>query len=333
MSNVNNVYNLFWDFVDLKIWERFGDDVFEKEEGMSLVNELLVRYDFAEWIHSGWDSREYGEVLSMEATLEVLKYVNDYIGVMGMTVDDDLTPNELINRYGVAITQMDAGKLSLHIDNLIAKRSGPATPPPRKRKRYDVEAVCEPRKRKREDDVEAVCEPRKRKREDEVRCDVEEKSDEDMTWPWQSDFFLCLALKMTEEPKFDEWVKSGDCLRRLSTRPSDSKRKLKRDTCEPIELKLERKCIARGVTFDDLVGRFNYTMSRRNLDSVRTVLETHYPECDVEELAHHCVSHNVHPDDYDFRFPDEKDAWNKRIGLIPNTPHKYRRSERLKTDN
>ena len=317
MSNVNNVYNLFWDFVDLKIWERFGDDVFEKEEGMSLVNELLVRYDFAEWIHSGWDSREYGEVLSMEATLEVLKYVNDYIGVMGMTVDDDLTPNELINRYGVAITQMDAGKLSLHIDNLIAKRSGP-TPPPRKRKRYDVEAVCE---------------PRKRKREDEVRCDVEEKSDEDMTWPWQSDFFLCLALKMTEEPKFDEWVKSGDCLSRLSTRPSDSKRKLKRDTCEPIELKLERKCIARGVTFDDLVGRFNYTMSRRNLDSVRTVLETHYPECDVEELAHHCVSHNVHPDDYDFRFPDEKDAWNKRIGLIPNTPHKYRRSERLKTGN
>ena len=317
MSNVNNVYNLFWDFVDLKIWERFGDDVFEKEEGMSLVNELLVRYDFAEWIHSGWDSREYGEVLSMEATLEVLKYVNDYIGVMGMTVDDDLTPNELINRYGVAITQMDAGKLSLHIDNLIAKRSGP-TPPPRKRKRYDVEAVCE---------------PRKRKREDEVRCDVEEKSDEDMTWPWQSDFFLCLALKMTEEPKFDEWVKSGDCLSRLSTRPSDSKRKLKRDTCEPIELKLERKCIARGVTFDDLVGRFNYTMSRRNLDSVRTVLETHYPECDVDELTHHCVSHNVHPDDYDFRFPDEKDAWNKRIGLIPNTPHKYRRSERLKTGN
>ena len=317
MSLVNHVYNLFWDFVDLKIWERFGFSEFSYQEGMSFVmGEIDEDGEFSGWINELWNSRDHGDVLSMADTLNVLKYVTSRNPISL----DTLTPESLIDRCGMIIARVEAGKLSDFIHAKIARFSTPATTssadvpqspqsPPRKRKRCDL-AECSSKKRRRDEDSH-------------VRN----------IWPETPTFYSRLNEKMNNDISFCEWVQSGDCLRPISTRPVLHKGlgKLMRDTCDPVEWKLEWKCVRDGITFEQLVGRYEYVMQRRDFDSVKDVLIDYYPYSDdLEELTRECVRRRIHPDDYDFNYVDDVNEWNKRLDLIPNTSKLRRRSERLR---
>lgn len=323
MSPVNHVYNLFWDFVDLKLWEKFGDNEFSYRDGMRFVIEEIS--SFSGWINEQWDDT-YGEVLCMADTLDVLRYILTHspASISIFTV----TPVSLIDRYGEVLARVESGRLGNAIRKYQSKNT-PSTPP---RVNKEVSPPSPPRKRKRDDDdIEGLSkklkteEPsRKRKRDDPSVVEVEPPT-----------FSSRLCSKMEEDASFRRWVKSGDCLRPTATRFQSVVRFSLpvRETCGPVEWKLEQKCEKDGITFERLEGEYEYVMWRRDLESVTKTLSDHYPETplvDLRELAQLCVDRRIHPDDYDFRFVDEIAEWNKRLDLIPNTSTRRRRSKRLK---
>ena len=316
MSPVNHVYNLFWDFVDLKLWEKFGDNEFSYRDGMRYVIKEIS--SFSGWVNEQWDDT-YGEVLCIADTLDVMRYVVTHSTLSIFTV----TPNSLIDRYGEVLARVESGRLGDTIRKYQAKNAttAEASSPPRVNK--EVSQPSPPRKRKRERD------------DDDIGLSKKMKIDPSVVEVEPPTFSSRLRDKMERDASFRGWVKSGDCLRPTATRFQSTVRFSlpDRETCDPIEWKLEQKCEKNGITFERLEGEYEYVMWRRDLQSVVKTLSDHYPEShpvDLGELAQLCVDRRIHPDDYDFRFVDEIAEWNKRLDLIPNTSTRRRRSKRLK---
>lgn len=157
MSLDNNVYNLFWDFVDLKIWERFRFSEFSYEGFMSFVmGEVDKDGEFSGWINKVWNISHHGEVLSMVDTLNMFKYVSSRNPISLNTI----TPESLIDRYGMIIARVEADKLGAYIHAKIANFSAPdttsSTPIKRKRKRDDIDKFTSKKRRRRTDDYDAT---------------------------------------------------------------------------------------------------------------------------------------------------------------------------------
>lgn len=152
----------------------------------------------------------------------------------------------------------------------------------------------------------------------------------------ETTFLTSLDNKMVIDSQFYEWVQSGRCFFTPETcNKSLTKRKLVRQTCEPLEWKLVRNCVDNCLTFDQLVERFEYDMKYIELNSLKTRLEHHYNDIlSLEQYYGHVVNNfidltesSVHSSDYNCTTPDVTP------GLCPETPKKRRRSLRIASNN
>ena len=318
---INNLYNIFWKFLDKKINEKFKDptnqiplDLCEYKSFFSGLFEPN-NTEFPQWVTLEWLNKSQGDILSMSEVIETVKYISHHKWLVyegGFDKPDDfirdLSVNELFNHYGKAIIYFESAKLADNISAILNELNNPTPKLPinRKRKGSDIsDEETTNKKIKIEDDHDII--------------------------------YSNIRSKMEKDTKFDDWVTKEMYLRPYATRPKPFDKitppqKLKRQTNEPRCMKLARLCLKHGHSFQQIVNRFNYDMSRVELDSVKSRLKIHYPdgsESDLEIMATDCVNKLIHPDDYDFNLIEDVTEWNTRLDLIPTTSKKRRRSKRL----
>ena len=354
MSQVNHLYNLLWEYLEFKIVEKFEDQdnvlVSTCDYRKFLTTELFEGSGFYEWVNEAWTNAGLDEdnILTMSDTIDIIKYISRYKWFVyegGFDKPDDfiqhLTPSEMFNHYVIACLYFDSS-INNHITNIITNmKQDTVNPNKRKRDDNDEAVPIKSTKRKRDDNDEVNDEAVPIKSTKRKRDDNDEVNDEAVVkkikveHTYKDELVFKFAEKMNNDSSFREWVDMRKCFRTYVTRPTQLLKmpgRIQRDTNEPMIDKLVRACIKHDHSFEQVVTRFEYDMSRVDLNSVKTRLGMHYPnesESVLDVLAHECISKLVHPDDYDFNKVEDVDEWNSRLDLIPNTPKKRRRSERL----
>jgi len=330
MHPVNHLYNMFWEYLDKKVAEEFNeatDGKLDLEKDVFVLSFLSNLFEedsseFIDWVKTEWELAGLDEhdILNMTDVVDIVKYISQHKWLVyegGFDKPDDfiqqLTVDGLFNHYGKAIVYFESEKVKKHVQNSFGLNNELRT-----------SSFSTPKS------------PVKRKRDEDDNSDMETTNKKLKACDSYHSILDKIDTKMITDTNFYDWVNKGSCFRTYVTRPKPISKmkpgKLRRETNEPRSHKLARSCIKNKYSFEQIVNRFNYDMSRVDLYSVKTRLELHYPNATSSELdilAAECVNKLVHPDDYDFNLKEDIDEWNSRIDLIPNTPIKRRRSERL----